>query len=113
MVLGGGVSGTSSVCWVYGESYSWRQQEVIDSAQAHGYVIVGTRAELEQAVAILEDIGFPFRFSDYRFDPVRALVPIRYVRFLRNRYSSFNLMHEVGVEQKVLGLLDQRIEMIR
>ena len=73
----------------------------------------GLLGELEQAVAILEGIGFPFRFSDYRFDPVRALVPIRYVRFLRNRYSSFNLMHEVGVEQKVLGLLDQRIEMIR
>lgn len=73
----------------------------------------GLLGELEQAVAILEDIGFPFRFSDYCFDSERALVPIRYVRFLRNRYSSFNLMHEVGAEQRVLGLLDQRIESIR
>jgi glycerol-1-phosphate dehydrogenase [NAD(P)+] len=69
--------------------------------------------ELEQAIAVLGDIGFPFHLSDYDFDPERALVPIRYIRYLRNRYSSFNLMHEVGAEQRVLGVLDQRIELIR
>ena len=62
---------------------------------------------------MLGDTGFPFHLSDYRLDPERALVPIRYIRFLRNRYSSFNLMHEIGAEQRVLGVLDQRIGLFR
>jgi glycerol-1-phosphate dehydrogenase [NAD(P)+] len=69
--------------------------------------------ELEQAITVLGDIGFPFRLSDFSFDPERAFLPIRYIRFLRSRYSAFNLMHEVGAEQRVLGVLDQRIELIR
>jgi glycerol-1-phosphate dehydrogenase [NAD(P)+] len=69
--------------------------------------------ELEQSVAVLEAIDFPFRLSDYRLDQQRALVPIRYVRYLRNRYSTFNLLHEIGAEERVLRLLDQRIELIR
>jgi glycerol-1-phosphate dehydrogenase [NAD(P)+] len=73
----------------------------------------GLLRELERAVAVLEDIDFPFRFSDYRIDPQRALVPIRYIRYLRNRYSTFNLIHEVGADERVLGVLDQQIELIR
>ena len=68
--------------------------------------------ELEKAVSVLEDISYPFHLSDYRIDPQRALVPIRYIRFLRNRYSSFDLIHEVGAEEWMLELLGQRIGLI-
>ena len=69
----------------------------------------GLLGELEKAVAVLEDISFPFRLSDYGLDPSRALVPFRYIRFLRNRYSSFDLIHEVGADDRVFELLDQRV----
>jgi glycerol-1-phosphate dehydrogenase [NAD(P)+] len=72
----------------------------------------GLLAELEKAVSVLEELSFPFRLTDYQLDPSQALVPFRYVRFLRNRYSSFNLIHEVGADEKVFELLDQRLRMI-
>jgi glycerol-1-phosphate dehydrogenase [NAD(P)+] len=74
---------------------------------------VGLLAELEKAVAVLGEISFPFSLSDYRLDPRQALLPFRYIRFLRTRYSSFNLIHEVGAEEWMFGLLDQRTGMIK
>jgi glycerol-1-phosphate dehydrogenase [NAD(P)+] len=90
-----------------------RLETVLNSRESILDLAGSLLGELEQAVVLLEDIGFPFRLSEYRFDPRRALVPIRYIRFLRNRYSSFNLMHELGAEERVLGVLDRRIELIR
>jgi glycerol-1-phosphate dehydrogenase [NAD(P)+] len=72
----------------------------------------GLLAELEKAVSVLQEISFPFSLSDYQLDPQRILIPIRYIRFLRNRYSTFNLIHEVGAEQWMLGFLDQWIGML-
>jgi hypothetical protein len=69
--------------------------------------------ELERAVDNLAAIDFPFRLYDYRIDPQRALVPLRYIRFLRNRYSTFNLIHEVGADERVFGLLDQRLDFFK
>ena len=66
-------------------------------------------AELERAVGTLAAIDFPFRLSDYRLDAKRAFVPLRYVRFLRNRYSTFNLIHELGAEQLFSGFWDRHI----
>ena len=94
-------------------NYRSRLQTVLNNRDSILDLSGSLLRELEQAVAILEDIGFPFHLSHYRFDPERALIPIRYIRYLRNRYSSFNLMHEVGAEEKLLGVLDQRIELIR
>ena len=65
-------------------------------------------AELEQAVNVLGELSFPFSLSEYRIDPRQALVPVRYIRFLRNRYSTFNLIHETGAEGRVLGLLERQ-----
>ena len=73
----------------------------------------GLLAELEEAVAILADISFPFSLSEYKLDPRQARVPLRYLRFLRNRYSTFNLMHEIGAEPGVMGLLEQETLKIR
>ena len=60
--------------------------------------------ELTEAVAVLEAIRFPFHLSDFPIDPEQALLPIRYIRFLRNRYSTFNLIHEVNLTFQLVGL---------
>ena len=72
----------------------------------------GLLGELEQAVAILADIEYPFHLSDYRLDRRQAVVPFRYIRVLRSRYNSFDLIHELGADERVFGLLDQQIGMI-
>jgi glycerol-1-phosphate dehydrogenase [NAD(P)+] len=72
----------------------------------------GLLAELEQAASTLEKLSFPFRLSAYRLDPKRAMTPFRYVRYLRNRYSSFSLFHEIGADERVFELLDQEIRRI-
>ena len=69
--------------------------------------------ELEGAVSILSSLSFPFRLSDFRIDPQQMLMPIRYIRFLRNRYSTFNLMHEVGLEKKILRHLEEQLSLLR
>jgi hypothetical protein len=69
--------------------------------------------ELEQAVDNLVAIDFPFRLSDYRIDLQRAFVPLRYICFLRSRYSTFNLIHEAGADDRVFGLLDQRLDFFK
>jgi hypothetical protein len=85
----------------------------LENARSHRENILALAGELleelERAVSILEKISYPFSLSDYRIDPAQALVPIRYIRFLRNRYSTFNLIHEVGAERRMLELLNRRI----
>jgi glycerol-1-phosphate dehydrogenase [NAD(P)+] len=89
----------------------------LENVRKHGGTITDLAGrllgELEQAIGILRDIEFPFHLSDYKLDLYRALLPIRYIRFLRNRYSSFNLIHEIGADQRVFGLLDRQTGMIR
>ncbi len=63
--------------------------------------------ELAEAVAVLETVDFPFHLSDFLIDPEKALIPIRYVRFLRNRYSTFNLIYEIGLEREIFGFFEQ------
>jgi glycerol-1-phosphate dehydrogenase [NAD(P)+] len=65
--------------------------------------------ELERAVAALVGIGFPSSPSDAGIRPEDALLPFRYVRYLRNRYSSFDLMYECGLEQEVLEALERSV----
>ena len=68
-----------------------------------------TLAELEQAVQVLAGTGFPFSPDDYGLDPDDVVRPFRYVRALRRRYSSFNLMHELGVEEECLQAIRREI----
>ena len=65
--------------------------------------------ELEGAVSVLSGVAFPFHLSDFQIDPQQILMPIRFVRFLRNRYSTFNLIHEVGVEKRVLRHVEDKL----
>ena len=65
--------------------------------------------ELERAVVILNRLGFPRSLSALGMRPDGALLPFRYVRYLRNRYSSFDLMYETGLEWSVLEALKRSV----
>jgi glycerol-1-phosphate dehydrogenase [NAD(P)+] len=66
-------------------------------------------SELDRSVAVLQSRGFPFRLADYKLDPEKAILPVRWVRCLRNRYSSFDLIHEVGAGDRVMEVLEKRV----
>jgi glycerol-1-phosphate dehydrogenase [NAD(P)+] len=58
---------------------------------------VSLMGELEQAISLLRDLSYPFDPAEYALSPAQARLPLGFVRFLRNRYSSFSLFHEVGL----------------
>jgi len=62
-------------------------------------------AELATAIAILEDVGFPFSLEKLRVTKPQRLLPIRNVRLLRNRYSAFDLAYELGREGELLAAI--------
>jgi glycerol-1-phosphate dehydrogenase [NAD(P)+] len=94
------------------ELYRSRLEKIREHRRMITELASGLLGELEQAVAILADIEYPFHLSDYRLDRRQAVVPFRYVRFLRSRYNSFDLIHELGADERMFGLLDQQIRMI-
>jgi alkaline phosphatase len=57
VALGGGVyrTGSGYGCEIYGESATWGQQQIIDLAEAEGYVVAGNLDEMNEAVADGED----------------------------------------------------------
>ena len=61
--------------------------------------------ELENAIPVLKSIGFPFSLRKLGLPRSRALLPFRYVRFLRNRYTAFDLMYETGLDEQILAFL--------
>ncbi len=70
------------------------------------------RAQLEalgQAIETLADVGFPFSFSRLEAAPADIYLPFPYERYLRDRYTAFDLMYELGVEREILGRLDTYI----
>jgi glycerol dehydrogenase-like iron-containing ADH family enzyme len=54
-------------------------------------------SELGEGVKLLRDRGFPFDLAEYGLSTAEVLLPFRYIRFLRNRTSTFDLMHLLGV----------------
>lgn len=73
----------------------------------------GMLSELGESVDLLAGISFPFSLADYQIDPQLALLPIRYIRYLRNRYSTFNLIHEVGAEKRIFRVFEKRVPLLR
>jgi hypothetical protein len=61
----------------------------------------GLLGELEEGLRLLGERGFPFELAAYGLTPAEILLPLRWMRFLRNRTSSFDLMHLLGVEARV------------
>ena len=60
-------------------------------------------AELANAIEILEGLGFPFSLQTLRIAEPQRLLPVRNVRLLRDRYTAFDLAHELGREGELLA----------
>ena len=61
--------------------------------------------ELAAAVQTLERIGFPFSLETLRIEKSQRLLPVRNVRLLRDRYTAFDLAHELGREGELLAAI--------
>ncbi len=59
--------------------------------------------ELSTAVQVLEDNGFPFSLEELGIAEKYRVLPVRNVRLLRNRYTSFDLAYELGMEERLVG----------
>jgi len=73
----------------------------------------GMLAELGESIDLLSGARFPFNLAEYQIDPQQALLPIRYIRCLRNRYGTFNLIHEVGADDRVFNVFEKQVPLIR
>jgi len=60
-------------------------------------------AEWADAVALLEGLGFPFDLDVLGIDPALQALPLRHVRLLRNRYTTFDLAHDLGEEEGLVA----------
>ena len=54
--------------------------------------------ELAGAIDLLDRLGFPFALDDLGVAAPLRLPPVRCARLLRDRYTTFDLAHELGVE---------------
>jgi glycerol-1-phosphate dehydrogenase [NAD(P)+] len=61
----------------------------------------GLLGELEEGLRLLAERGFPFDLAGYGLTRPEILLPFRWVRSLRNRTSAFDLMHLLGVEERI------------
>jgi len=73
---------------------AWRRQRVRLSGLADDLL-----DELSEAVDFLAGIGFPFSLGDVGVRPEEALLPFRNIRLLRQRYSTFDLAYDLGLEE--------------
>jgi len=93
--------------------YGERLARIAGQQEAIAELAEGLLDETEEAVRVLEGIDYPFSPKQYRIDADQVLLPIRHVRFLRNRYSSFNLIHEAGADERVLDVLERQAANLR
>ncbi|MDC0713723.1 iron-containing alcohol dehydrogenase [Stigmatella sp. ncwal1] len=66
--------------------------------------------ELSSAIDVLAGIGFPFQLDALGIDRPYRLLPVRNVRLLRNRYTTFDLAHELGREDVLMGAITRASE---
>jgi glycerol-1-phosphate dehydrogenase [NAD(P)+] len=64
-------------------------------------------AELAAAVRLLENLGFPFALDALGIPAPLRMRPVRHVRLLRARYTTFDLAHELGCEPDLVGAIDR------
>jgi len=60
--------------------------------------------ELSDAVRLLHELGLP-SVDDLGIPDDQRLLPVRNVRLLRNRYSSFDLAYELGMERALIDAI--------
>jgi glycerol-1-phosphate dehydrogenase [NAD(P)+] len=78
------------------ETFRTAKEGIVSSAKA-------LLAELSDAIDILGRLGFPFSLKELGIAEPYRLLPCRYARRLRNRYTSFDLAYELGLEQQLIG----------
>ncbi len=59
--------------------------------------------ELAGAIALLERLGFPFALDVVGVAGPLRMPPVRCARLLRDRYTTFDLAHELGVEAEMFA----------
>jgi alkaline phosphatase len=88
VILGGGVYRTSSShnCQVYGDSFYWDQEDIIELAENHGYAHVGALDELTDAVMDGENriLGL---FKDYEYGKTPEM--FRLNRYVDEPYPNY------------------------
>ena len=87
--------------------YSRHLENILTHRETIVDLATGLLNELEEAVTVLSSLSYPFSLSDYQLDPQQVLVCAQYVRFLRNRYSTFDLAHEVGADAQMFDVLER------
>jgi len=60
--------------------------------------------ELSAAIRLLEGLGFP-SLGALRIPEAQRLLPVRNVRLLRHRYTSFDLAYELGMEREIVAAI--------
>jgi glycerol-1-phosphate dehydrogenase [NAD(P)+] len=63
--------------------------------------------ELSDAMGLLAGLGFPFALEELRIAERYRLLPVRNVRVLRNRYTTFDLAHELGREDALFAAIER------
>ncbi len=94
----------------------WTEQRIkerLERFRSHRPMIEETALEqmkaLERAIETLSESGFPFSFSRLEATPQDIYLPFPYERYLRDRYTAFDLMYELGVEGQMLEKLESYI----
>ncbi|HWM84335.1 MAG TPA: iron-containing alcohol dehydrogenase [Kofleriaceae bacterium] len=70
-------------------------------------------AELSDAVEVLERIGFPFDLDQLGMAEPLRIEPVRQVRSLRARYTTFDLAHDLGREDQMVSAIAAAIRPAR
>jgi glycerol-1-phosphate dehydrogenase [NAD(P)+] len=65
--------------------------------------------ELDKAVEVLEGLGYPFAPGVLGIHAPFDMLPVRHLRYLRNRYSTFSLAHELGLEEELAAVIGKSV----
>jgi glycerol-1-phosphate dehydrogenase [NAD(P)+] len=65
--------------------------------------------EVAAAVDVLAGLSFPFAPSELGIETELILLPLRNVRLLRRRYSTFDLAYELGLDAELRGMGDHAV----
>jgi hypothetical protein len=66
--------------------------------------------ELSGAAEFLEALDYPFSLEKLGINVEMCLLPLRNVRLLRSRYSTFDLAYELGMEKELYSLIERTVK---
>ncbi|HET6411410.1 MAG TPA: iron-containing alcohol dehydrogenase [Anaeromyxobacter sp.] len=80
-------------------AFSRRREEILNAADP-------VLRELEAAVKTLERLGFPFSPAELGIAEPWLRLGVRHVRWLRDRYTTFDLAHDLGEEPMLAAAVE-------